>query len=209
MPCSRRMLAEGELVDVVDVAGPQRLAGIDHLVARSRESPRAAARRPRHRRRPSAATAPMRLGVRTSPAASTVCPARMSAPWRVRFCPVYTGLKIRTRPSASFSVSSTITTASAPAGMGAPVAISVHCEVADGPGRHLRGEDRFQPRQRARRLRRRADGVGRAHGVSVHRRAGEGRHVRLARQSATRRRARWPRRAARARCVRSDGWPGR
>jgi hypothetical protein len=38
----------------------------------------------------------------------------------------YTGVKIRISPSAPRSVSSTITTASAPSGIGAPVAISMH-----------------------------------------------------------------------------------
>jgi hypothetical protein len=68
--------------------------------------------------------APMRLGLRTLPRAITVWPTTMSAPWRPTFCRGYTGVSTRTSPPA-FSVSSTITTASAPSGIGAPVAISI------------------------------------------------------------------------------------
>jgi hypothetical protein len=42
------------------------------------------------------------------------------------FCAVVTGAKTRTAPASSLLVSSTMTTASAPTGIGAPVAISVH-----------------------------------------------------------------------------------
>ena len=73
----------------------------------------------------------MRLGVRTSPAVSTAWPAAISAARRPTFCRGYTGVKIRTSSDcATRSVSSTITTASAPCGIGAPVAISTHSPAA-------------------------------------------------------------------------------
>src|SRR5207249_1651555 len=49
-----------------------------------------------------------------------------SAPCRPTCWRGNTGVKMRIVPSESLSVSSTMTTASAPAGIGAPVAISVH-----------------------------------------------------------------------------------
>ena len=86
----------------------------------------------------------MRLGLSTSPACSTGCPAVMSAARRPTCCRGYTGVKIRTSSDpATRSVSSTITTASAPCGIGAPVAIWMHSPAADRPRRDLRGVDRL------------------------------------------------------------------
>ena len=50
---------------------------------------------------------------------------------------------------------------------------------ADRPGRHLAREDGLDPGQGARIVRRRTEGVGRPHGIPVHRRPGKRRHVGL------------------------------
>ena len=74
-----------------------------------------------------AAIAPIRLGDSRSPAAITRSPAAMSAPRRPMCWPTAAVAKISISfPSALRAVSSTMTTASAPAGSGAPVAISAH-----------------------------------------------------------------------------------
>ena len=75
---------------------------------------------------PTAASAPIRLGVSRSPARTTDALRAMSAPRGVMFWPAAALAKIDISFSPSIAVSSTITTASAPAGVGAPVAISAH-----------------------------------------------------------------------------------
>ena len=72
---------------------------------------------------PIAAIAPTRLGDSRSPATTARSPAAMSAPRRLTCCPAVAAEKISISIPC-VSVSSTITTASAPAGSGAPVAIS-------------------------------------------------------------------------------------
>ena len=63
---------------------------------------------------------PRWAGRSTVPAASTTSPARTSSPARRTASPAATVLAIRTRSPVD-SVSSTMTTASAPSGSGAPV----------------------------------------------------------------------------------------
>ena len=75
------------------------------------------------------------------------------------------------------SVSSTITTASAPEGIGAPVAISMHSPGADRLHGHLAGEYLLDAMERSRCGAARAGGVLRANGVAVHGRARERRDV--------------------------------
>ena len=73
---------------------------------------------------PTAAIAPTLAGVRNSPAVTTTSLFRMSSPLRETFSPGWTGEYTRTA-SPSFSVSSTMTTESAPLGSVEPVATSV------------------------------------------------------------------------------------
>ena len=130
-------------------------------------------------------------------------PLRMSAPCRPMFCPACGRREHATLRRRRPRVSSTITTASAPAGIGAPVAISLHVPGVDGLRRHLAGEDLLDAAQRRRRVARGAGGVGGAHGVAVHGRARERRHVGGERRRRAPARGRWPRRAGPARCARS------
>ena len=78
----------------------------------------------RTRSRPIAARAPSFAGVRASPLATTSDPRGMSSALRLTFSPGWTGVYTLTS-SPSRSVSSTMTTASAPDGIVAPVATSV------------------------------------------------------------------------------------
>jgi hypothetical protein len=73
-----------------------------------------------------AATAPTRLGFSSSPDRTTASPGEMSAPLRPMFCPAAAGARMSTSSSPARAVSSTMMTASAPTGSGAPVAISTH-----------------------------------------------------------------------------------
>ena len=75
------------------------------------------------------------------------------------------------------SVSSTITTASAPSGMGAPVAISMHSPRADLCSGIWPVNTFSMRRKGPRGGAARADGVLGANGVAVHGRPREGRHV--------------------------------
>jgi hypothetical protein len=71
---------------------------------------------------PSDASTPTRAGVISSPAVSTTSPGFRSSPAALRWVPGSTATSMRTaRPPSSRVVRSTITTASAPSGSGAPV----------------------------------------------------------------------------------------
>ena len=72
---------------------------------------------------------PTRLAVSSAPADSTSCPLRMSCPCRPMFCPAAAAANSWTA-SPLAAVSSTITTASAPSGIGAPVATSLQRPAA-------------------------------------------------------------------------------
>ena len=80
-------------------------------------------------RRPSRAlmlaSTPTIAGVTTVPAANSRSPGCTSSPAGAPRRPTSTDVAIRTRSSPSRSVSSTMTTASAPAGIGAPVMIRI------------------------------------------------------------------------------------
>ena len=84
---------------------------------------------------------------------------------------------MRTSRALPFSVSSTITTASAPSGSGAPVAISYAGAARHALARDLPGEDRFDAAQRLRLERAGAEGVVGDHRVAVHRGAIERRDI--------------------------------
>ena len=93
------------------------------------------------------------------------------------FCRGAAAAKIDTEPRSSISVSSTITTASAPSGIGAPVAISAHSP----PPIWLFGIcpviDRLDAPQRPRGRAAGSDGVFGPDGIAVHRGTREWRHV--------------------------------
>ena len=128
----------------------------------------------------------------------------MSAPRAPTFCCGCTSAKIVTSPSASSSVSSTITTASAPSGIGAPVEISMHCPSPHGDGRDLSGVERPDFRQRARmRVATRRCVSTRAHGIAVHAGARERRHIRPRDDVARRARGRSAVGSGSSRCDRS------
>ena len=99
---------------------------------------------------------------------------------RARACPAATSAlrSPRAAPSSSRSVRSTITTASAPSGIGAPVKIRIA-----SPGRERRGRPGGRrpppppPAARTGSPRLAPGGVGGPHRVAVHRRVGERRHV--------------------------------
>ena len=126
-----------------------------------------------------AASAPTRLGRDSrSPAAITRSPATMSAPRLPMFCPAAAAAKISIVPASAFAVSSTITTASAPAGSGAPVAISAQVPRVTTVRRYGSGVDAIEQAQARRGRSREAPlGVGRDDRVAVHRRSRERRHV--------------------------------
>ena len=120
----------------------------------------------------------MRLGFSTSPARSTGCPDAMSAARRPTCWRGYTGVKMRTSGElATRSVSSTITTASAPCGIGAPVAISMHSPAPTVLVGELSGVDLLDRSQGLRLVFTRAESVFCAHGVAVHGRPIERRNV--------------------------------
>ena len=73
--------------------------------------------------RPTDAIKPKRAGVSEVPGETTSWPARTSLPGSRTFWPGATGTSTRTRPPWTGEVHSTITTESAPGGMGAPVMI--------------------------------------------------------------------------------------
>ncbi len=74
------------------------------------------------RSEPAMAAVPTRSGVITCPARRRTSPARTSSPSGQMFVPV--SFRTRTRPWPAGSVCSTITTASAPGGTGAPVVMT-------------------------------------------------------------------------------------
>ena len=90
-------------------------------------------RRQRSEVRPAAAQTPITPGLTTRPGAATRSPARRSLPAARRLVPALTEARIRTAPSSS-AVSSTRTTASAPAGTGAPVMIRIAVPACSGCG---------------------------------------------------------------------------
>ena len=116
--------AEREAVHVEDLSGRQRLPRIDHLVARGKNRDA----RPGEHVDLRAADGGQRADAARATAdrlpRTTRSPATMSAPRRPTFCPAAAGANTSMSWSPLFAVSSTITTASAPAGSGAPVAIS-------------------------------------------------------------------------------------
>ena len=75
---------------------------------------------------PMAAAAPTRLGFSSSPRRTATSPGEISAPRRPMFWPAAAAAVTSTWSSPARTVSSTMTTASAPSGSGAPVAISAH-----------------------------------------------------------------------------------
>ena len=98
----------------------------------------------------------------------------MSPPAKRTWSPGRAGCSTRTgrrRSSASAlrSVCSTITIASAPSGIGAPVMIRIASPGADGRRRRPPGRQLADDPQRDRRRVGRAGGVGGPHGVPVHR----------------------------------------
>ena len=74
---------------------------------------------------PTPASTPAAAGVSTLPAGTTTSPARISAPRRYTHCPGRGAWRVVT-PSPTAGASSCITTASAPAGIGAPVKMRAH-----------------------------------------------------------------------------------
>ena len=113
-------------VRVADLPGRERLAGLDQLVAGATARRRAAggARAPRRRRCP--ASTPRWPAPITSPGSNTGSPARRSSPAARTASPAGTSASMATRaPSSRRRVCSTITTASAPSGIGAPVKIRI------------------------------------------------------------------------------------
>ena len=169
--------AEREAVDVVDLSGPERRSRLDRLRCRWTARRRAAARTPRARR--SRWRRARRCGSGSAIAAPDddvagrdvgAAPADVLArPRPPRRCP-----HGRRRPA---SVSSTMTTASAPSGSGAPVAISAQ---VPGPIRLLAAAGRCrsdrrcagEPADRALPAR-----VGGDHGIAVHRGSRKRRNV--------------------------------
>ena len=116
-----------EPVDVVDLAGRERAGRARRSRCRSRGSRPAAARTRRRRARRGAASRADAARIQERSALERpVWPADMSAPRRPTCCRGYTGVRTRIVVVLPASVSSTMTTASAPGGIGAPVAISMH-----------------------------------------------------------------------------------
>ena len=121
------------------------------------------------------ASTPATAGVTTVPAVKTTVPVATSLPAGRTASPSVGAVRTRTRaPSSRRSVSSTITTASAPGGTGAPVMMRI---ASPGPravgrcgraGRHLGDHVQVDGRRRD---------VAGAHGVAVDRAVGERRHV--------------------------------
>ena len=143
----------------------------------SRGSRRADARGPRARsrpRRPAARDPGARSG---RPADTSSVPRRASSSARTTPSPGATGRRISTVPAIARCVCSTITTASAPAGMTAPVGIATAppgttSTAAGCAHRHLADELQVSRQALGRAVR-----VGRAHRVPVDGRAGEARQV--------------------------------
>jgi hypothetical protein len=86
---------------------------------------------------PSEASTPTRPGVISSPADSTTSPGLRSSPTSLRWVPASTAASMRTDlPLSSRSVRSTMTTASAPSGSGAPVKMRI---ASPGPSGRVAG----------------------------------------------------------------------
>ena len=132
-PFSETTAEMRETVDVVDLARLQFLSGLDDFIARRQESRRADARYTSTRRDAD--------GGERADAARVECLARgdddlsrlecLRRARRHSACGC-TSAKIATSAPALESVSSTITTASAPSGIGAPVEISTHWPSSTG-----------------------------------------------------------------------------
>ena len=119
--------------------------------------------------------------VRRRPAPSrrenTVTPASRSPPARRTWSPAVAACRDRARRRRRRgAVRSTMTIASAPSGIGAPVMIRIASPGADGHGRRLAGRQLGDDREPHRRVLRRAGGVGGPHRVPVHRGVRERRH---------------------------------
>ena len=116
-PCAPMIADSVNSVDVVDLRRARAAARARRSRRRSRGSRRAVSRR---RRRPGPsrrrAGAPIRLGLSRSPLRGPSGRRAMSAARRPTCCRGYTGVNTRTSAPSPFSVSSTITTASAPVG---------------------------------------------------------------------------------------------
>ena len=180
-PCAATTARQREAVDVVDLARRRAVCPARRLRCRWTESATRGRANTSSSAQPMAATAPTRLGFSRSPrrdrrrrrARCRRRAARCSGPRRPR-------QRRRRASSPAATVSSTMTTASAPSGSGAPVAISAHVPGAIALRRQLAGVDALDDAQAHRAIAAWRRGVGGDHRVAVHRRPRERRNGRLA-----------------------------